>query len=501
MQQKTFYRPARQYPPALSKDEIVVNAPPQLLPTTTGALGWLQYVLPVIGGLGSLVFILAYHSGLIMVFAAGAMAVCGVISGVLMSFLQRRLARRQVGRQRASYLEYLTHLHKYLRMLAQKQRQVDDRLYPSYEDLERRVIERKYLWERRPDDEDFLFVRIGKGPVPLCCSLRLDLGDRSLMVQHDPDLRSQADALVSKYRYLDNLSALIPLRRFNVISLCGDLVRVRALARAILCQLVVHQSPQDVRCLFSFSPQASQEWEWGKWLPHTRCLRRLKQAGAGGSTPLCMLADTIDDLRALLQQQILPELERRHRLSEGDDGRRKDALPAEACLPHLVIVLDDFLPKSERGRLPELETILNEDPSLGITVLCLINDIGQEPAQMAARLQILPVGGLVFQEKKYGGQRLEGLWPDEVSPERGERIARGLTPLTLVEAGVSQDLSLDIRLLDLLEISSPDTFDPHTSAWQPRSRADFLRVPLGKQADGRLLTLDLKEAADGGMGP
>ncbi|HVU65820.1 MAG TPA: type VII secretion protein EccCa [Ktedonobacteraceae bacterium] len=501
MQKTTFYRPAREYPPILPTEEIVINAPPLLQPAQSGAMGWLQYALPAVGGLGSLVFVFAYHSNPLLIVAAGAMALCSLGSGLLMGIFQRRSNRRQLQQQRSSYLDYLTHLRKYLLLIAQKQRQVDERLFPSYEDLTRRALEGDYLWERRPTDADFLAVRVGQGPVPLCSPLRLDLGSSALMTQHQPELRVQAEALVSHYSYLDKLSAVIPLRRFGVISLCGEAERTRALARAILCQLAVHQSPQDIRCLLSFSAEARKEWEWAKWLPHTRCLRRLKGMGNEISSPLCMLADTREHLRALLQQQILPELERRRRLSEGEDGKKKEMLPVAACLPHLFIILDDFLPRSEISQLPELETLFNDCALFGVTILCLVKDLSQEPAQIAARLRISPIGGLTFEEKKYGGEQLEGLRPDGVSSQFGERIARGLAPLTLVEAGSTQDLAQDIRLLDLLAVPSLDTFNPQESAWQARPRADFLRVPLGMQADGRLLTLDLKEAADEGMGP
>ena len=204
----------------------------------------------------------------------------------------------------------------------------------------------------------------------------------------------------------------------------------------------------------------------------------------------------------MLAQQIKPEVDRRRRLLEeaGNNAQAEQMQSSRVVLPHLVIVLDGFSPTASLEALPELEGLLNESPLLGITTICLVDEIKQEPAQVQARILLARTGGLDFQELRYGGRRLEGLIPDALDIEHCERIARNIAPITLAEAGAQQDISADVRLLDLLELPAADTLDPML-AWQPQERADMLRVPLGQRADGRLIYLDLKEAADRGMGP
>src|SRR5205085_10802030 len=52
----------------------------------------------------------------------------------------------------------------------------------------------------------------------------------------------------------------------------------------------------------------------------------------------------------------------------------------------------------------------------------------------------------------------------------------------------------------LLELPDPSNVD-FARSWRPRAERDFLRVPLGLDAEGRPLLLDLKEPAQLGMGP
>ncbi|HLI70302.1 MAG TPA: type VII secretion protein EccCa [Ktedonobacteraceae bacterium] len=500
MQSKTFYRPAREYPPVLPSNEIVINAPPSLQPTQRGGWSCLSYMLPGVAGLGSLVFLLAYHENLLLDVAFGLIALCSVGSGAVMAIVQRRAGKRQLKQQRISYQNYLAHMRKHLSLIARQQRQVDARLYPNYNELLNCVERREYLWERRPEDQDFLSVRVGLGPCPLCTPLHLKLSDDSFMVEYLPDSLAKAQALVAEYSHLADLAAVVSLRDFSVLSICGNLTRARALARALLSQLVAFQSPEDVRCLVVFKEPYMKDWAWVRWLPHARCLRHLKADKSSVSEYLCMLAPTVEDVRALLQQQILPELEHRHRLSEDEEGKQRQTEAMEICLPHLVLFLDSFSPTDTIGQLPEIDILLDEDALFGVTVICLVEDMSQEPAQVQARIQISETGGLSFEETRYSGRRLEGLQADAIDPARAERLARSMAPLRLEEAGTSPDLSQDIRLLDLLQIATPRDFDV-TRAWMPRTRADFLRVPFGLCADGRLLYLDLKESADGGMGP
>ncbi len=77
-------------------------------------------------------------------------------------------------------------------------------------------------------------------------------------------------------------------------------------------------------------------------------------------------------------------------------------------------------------------------------------------------------------------------------------MARTLTPLKLAEGGDGErGLGTAVRLSEL-----PGGLERQWDSLPPgRRRADSLRVPIGRSADGDVLELDLKQAAEGGMGP
>ncbi|HEX9414586.1 MAG TPA: type VII secretion protein EccCb [Ktedonobacterales bacterium] len=235
-----------------------------------------------------------------------------------------------------------------------------------------------------------------------------------------------------------------------------------------------------------------------KWLPHTRRLRRIKREQGQTDELLCMLADDPADFAALLGAQVMPELERRQKLTETrHESSTPSALPTK---PHLVVLMDGFTPNGPLARIPALDAVVKQAGTLGVTVLCLVGNRSEEPATLQARIEMAGAGRLTSEETAFGGRRIEGVVADEAAVATAERIARALAPLTFSEKGTERDLSQDVRLLDLLGVSSPDQVDP-TVMWHPRERAALLRVPIGVGVDGEPLTLDLKEASEGGMGP
>ncbi len=489
-----FYRPARAYPPLLPTDEFIINAPPQQQAAQGGAIQWLQYLLPLVGVLGSLVYILAFHEGIVISIAVAGIGLCTASVGIVMGIAQRRVQKKQRQAEHAGYVQYLTSCRTRLHMLAQQQRALNERLYPPAARMLADVLAREHLWERRLDDRDFLEVRVGLGPMPLCCRVRLDLGNK-LLTSYVPDLCTNAESLVNEYQHLDDLPAVIALRFIGTLAVNGERALVQALVRTILCQIVTYHSPEDVRCMAYFPRQAAQDWSWLRWLPHVRRLRQIKAEKQRAPDPLCLLADTVEGCQDLLINQIKPELDRRRRI-KGD----KRAVEEIVLKPHLVIILDGFSPQGPLAQLAELDEIFRDAATLGVTIICLADERSQEPSIVQTRLALSSANWLDLEEIKFGGRRLEGIIPDGTELATCEQLARCLTPLTLGDTGVQQDLAQDVRLLDLLDVHAADLLQVTTS-WQPRSRCDLLRVPIGLRGDGEVQYLDIKEAAEKGMGP
>lgn len=491
-----FDRPARTYPEPLPRDEVVLVAPPALQQQQSGGGAAIaQMLIPMVGMLGSVLVGILFYKNAIMLLASGAMILSSVGGGLFMRRAQRQNVEKQRRTTREKYSRYLALQSTRLEDITRRQQQVNSRLHPDLATLAATVAGRSYVWERRPGDDDFLLTRVGAGLEPLCSPVRIE-SRADPLADYDQDLLAKAQGVAAQFQHIEDGPLPIPLRGLGTLALIGRSEATHGLARAMLCQVAAFHAPDDVRIMAYYPPEATGEWSWLKWLPHTRCPRLARGDDQAGE-PLCLLANTIEDFQTLLASQILPEIEQRRKLGEGPQSQHARQATA---LPHFVLILDGYSPRAPLARIPAVAELLRDGAALGVTIICLASDRSEEPALLQARLESSPAGWFIFSETTFGGRRIEGIHPDNASVEVAERISRALAPLVISEKGAQHDLSHDIRLLDLFSTAAPEAIGA-SEIGRPRSQEDLLRAPIGLDASGAPLLLDFKEAAEGGMGP
>src|ERR1700737_2570701 len=145
-------RPARLPPPQVPEDEVLVASPPRADTAQAGVVAWLQYLVPAIGSLGAVLFVVVNPkpiyiiSGLLFALAAVAM-------GAGMAVQQQTGWRRRAGLERSRYQAYLAELRLSARGVAEQQRAAAAWRHPAPGALEAFVRSTARRWERRPADE------------------------------------------------------------------------------------------------------------------------------------------------------------------------------------------------------------------------------------------------------------------------------------------------------------------------------------------------------------
>lgn len=503
MAKTTFYRPVRNYPLSLPNQQIQIEAPPQMLQNQGGKLASIaQFLYPISGMLIMVISMVSYlgvekgsPNPLIIIAEICIMPLSIGIMFISMYFQQKTQKMQQKANNEA-YRGYLDGTQRRLTEIGKLQTQRNTHLYPEPSMLPMIVEQRQTLWERRPADEDFLSVRIGVAPIALCCSLSFK---EDYKTNADPALLQEVRDLVNRNSHLDGQPLVIPLRTLGSISVVGPNPTIRPLVRGIVSQIAAFHAPDEVGILAYFPPSAAQEWSWLKWLPHTHRLRQVNLDRPNDTDPLCLLADTIDNLRALFETQIKPELEQRYKLLK---EKKRDAYDQPLKFKHLIFILDDFTPGGLLAHVPELEPILRDAVQLGITVFSLVNAKEQEPPILQSRLSIATTFHdtyLSYQETSLDGKDIEFIIPDTIEVSQCAQIARNLAPLHLVDGEASLDFSQNVSLLQTHNIQAIETLHV-ADLWHKRTGQQLLRVPIGLQKNGPLF-LDFKEMATGGFGP
>lgn len=477
-----FHRPPRAWPAPVPAERIAIAPPPTEATTSYG--GFTQLMFPLLGGLGIFAFALVYPNRLFL-YVAIAMVALSILMVVAMRVSQRRQGKKSARRQRRRYRAYLTEQDGRLHQIAAAQRAAAERLYPDPPLAWGAVLRREHLWERRPKDEDFATVRVGRGPTAHVAEPHLDLGHNPL-AEYEERLVEEARELVARWETLAGVPVAIDLGEASVLSVVGPVGRGRALTRSLLVQLAADRAPLDLLLAASFAPEAAADWDWMKWLPHTR---------TAGADSLLLTKDAAE-LAALLDEQVAPRVEQRRTLQAASSVNAPDTVEA----PLLVLVLDGFGPRDPRARLPLLREALSYGHALRVIVVCLVETPHDEPAEARLRMHFGERGPASVVEAGPGGRVQDAVNPDEVAVGSAEAVARALAPVRLEEPGSAGSLGGDVRLAALLGLESIEAVDPEVD-WQPRPRGLALQAPLGLTVDGEPLVLDLKQSAEGGMGP
>ncbi|MEV7009917.1 type VII secretion protein EccCa [Streptosporangium sp. NPDC051022] len=470
-------RPERRPPPKPPRGEILLESPPEIPEVQPqGLTGMLTY-LPMVAGAAAmgLMFTAGGGSSPIMYVASGLFAVS--MMGMTAGQLGRQAGERKqrLNGLRRDYFRYLSQVRKKVRRAGAQQRQALEWSSPDPDSLWWVALGPR-LWERRPRDDDFGTVRLGTGVQKL--AVQLIPPDSKPVEDLDALSAGALRRFVRAHSTVSGLPVAVALHSFARINLTGDPAAVRELVRAMVAQMAVFHSPDDMRVMVCAGEEWMAQWDWVKWLPHAL---HPEETDAAGQVRL--MADNLAELDRLLGGTLK------------ERARFRPGASADA-LPYHVLILDG-------GHVPH-DSQLGTDAIQGVTVIDLSGSAGPIEEKNTLRLDVRPDGFFMIKIDHAGKQSSTRLGdPDRLDFLRAEGIARQLAPLRASNArgGEAQDvLAVNTSLTDLLGVGDPVLLDPSVT-WRPRAGRNRLRVPIGLGVDGRLVELDIKESAQGGMGP
>jgi len=458
--------------PELPTGEINLQSPP-ILPKGSGqGATQLMFMLPMMLGMGAMSFVYIGKSGGVMTYLFGALYASTMLGMIIMSLSRGGAQKRaQINDERRDYQRYLAGLRTRVREVAEIQRTRLTAHHPAPADLWSYGASTR-LWERRRTDADFGQIRIGIGPQRLATPLR---APQTVPLEDlDPVSSTALRHFIRTYSTVDDLPVALSLRSLSHIEVSGERASALATARAVIAQAATFQGPWDLRIALCVAPERAADWDWLKWLPHFT--HASKSDAVGGRR---LVATNSVELAQLLGAEL------------GDRAVFTKQVQRGAELPHILVVVDG-------GVIGEESRLTPEFGRLGVSVL----DVGHPQPMRDPRPGL---AGIYLAGAKMGMVTDEGLAllgnPDGITLAEVEALARQMCPLhTIAPTSTDTPMTTNLGLPGLLGLGDPRDVDP-TITWRRRSARERLRIPIGVNPEGRPVEVDLKESAEGGMGP
>ena len=324
-------------------------------------------------------------------------------------------------------------------------------------------------------DQDFCHVRVGIGTHRLAT--------RFLAPETGPPEDLEPVSTVALRRFVKTRSVVhalptaVSLRAFASVTFEGDRTLSRQLVRSMLLELCTFHGPDQIQVAVVTANPDGEDWSWVKWVPQAQ-----HPTIRDGMGSMRLLFPSLE----LLEKALSPDLAERGRFN-------RNATPTQG-LRQLVVVIDD-------GYVSGDDRLVTDAGLDSVTVLDLTGPPDGPGASRA--LQLVVESDNVGARTRAGVERFAT--PDQLGLEKAQVTARRLGRYRLANAAHIVSVELDSRTTDpglmaLLKIPDAAEIVPE-EVWRQRTPRERLRVPIGITPNGQPLELDIKESAEGGMGP
>ncbi|GGU76759.1 type VII secretion protein EccCa [Lentzea flava] len=458
--------------PALPEGEEELQEPPVMPEPAVHDFSSVLMFLPM--AIGPVAMILIFSSmgsagaSPFVFIMAGTMAIGMMAMAINQLFRNAGERKRKLNAERRDYLRYIGQLRRRARETnnAQRAAVVWNNPDPSWLWS---IASGPRLWERRGSHDDFARVRIGLGTQQAV----MDFLPPSTKPIEDLEPLSAISLrrFSETYRTVSGIPISVGLRSFTSVEFAGDQEAAAGLLRALIGQLVTFHAPDELRIAVLTAPQNQADWDWVKWLPHTA--HPELRDGAG---PLRMLTCDHDELIDLLGREVL------------DRGDHDKAVLPGVAEPFIVVV-------AHLATIPEYSPLYGS----GLRNTVLLDATGV----LAGGVKVLRLTCRDGEVSYPVGDETGTATQDTFSVAQADTLARLIAPKrTSGTVDVAdRPFESDFELTTLLGIRDVHTFDVNAQWRQKTAQRSRLQVPIGVTEDGEVVEIDLKESAQGGMGP
>jgi S-DNA-T family DNA segregation ATPase FtsK/SpoIIIE len=406
-----------------------------------------------------------------------AMSVSMLGGALLWPLLTKRSERkrRQAAEEdrQARYRAYLQSVRARIARLGQAQRTVLLENHPPLaEHYDRTVRRDRRLWERSPEQDDFLRLRLGLGSLPLAADLRYPETHFSL---DDDALLSELAALAGEPTMLADVPVTYSLRSHPLTGIIGPRPLVLDFARGLVLQTVSLHSYEDVKLVFLLDPAELGSWASARWLPHTWDSAGAVRFFAAGEGACKALSSQLE--RVLAERT-------------GPDGQTTGG-----GRPHYVLLVDHA---GLAGRIELLRALRQRREDCGFSVLFLNDALQDLPKECSTVIELSAETSAVFDKDDVSGNRTH-FRAESTAGLDAARAALVLANTQLDTRSERYALPPLITFLGLFGVGKVEHLNALTR-WKENNPANSLQAPVGLTADGEIFTLDLHEKFHGPHG-
>lgn len=384
---------------------------------------------------------------------------------------KKRSAEKEIER-REKYLKYLNNLRQEIQEnIVRQEELLNENNPPVMEMTAQEDFWERRLWGKTPAQNDFLYLRLGAGNMPMFADIRFPEDRFSI---EDDTLRDSLLAFQREERLLMNVPVGISLLENRVLGLVGDKNGIRNLLNNLLMQILLLHSYDEVKlvCLYEKSDE--------KYLSFVRCVQHIWD----NEGKRRFLAVTEDNLRELSidMGKIIAD-------------RRAFSEQQRKTMPHYIIL---SVSKELSNKCSFLADVLQSEGLKGFSVICAYDELKSLPKECGDVVWVNGNQGQVYDPSlnrlgninfmqdsvpvSYAWQSVKNMADRQLDLNQGKyALPEMLTFMDMFGVGKCEHLNIPQR-------------------WKDNNPVQSLQAPVGVDTSGAPFYLNLHEKFHGPHG-
>lgn len=408
-----------------------------------------------------------------MAFMGGTMILFSLISGVIaiitavMGVREGKKEFKEKSEERI--VKYNAYIEKKTAEIEQcragEQKSLEE-IYVS-QDIEKQRLESfsPDLFDRVPEDEDFLCVRLGSGAVESRRPVKYKKQER---LEIEDDLQLMPEQISEAYKYVQGVPVVCDLKTMNALGITGQEQYRFELFKNIIVDLVTRQYFSDVRLFFVVEEKHKDRVHWLRFLPNVYCEQTDTRAIVGD-----------DESKNLIFEYLYKELTVREQNKSYDN--------------HIIV----FFYNEYGFKNHPVSKFVENAKDLGVTFVFFGNDRSEIPVGCSALVNILDAQQGVLIDAQDRSRMNVFLYP-HISDRQARRVVDILAPVYTEEISLESSLTKSISMFEMMGILTADDIDLG-ARWKTSHVFRSMAAPVGVSKTG-IISLDLHDKAHGPHG-
>ena len=403
----------------------------------------------------------------------GSMLLGTVLLPTITKNYEKKHRHKKEELRQKKYREYLNRIMVQINEECLLQEEILNENYVTIQDCESRIKNvQRNLWERGFGQNDFLRVRVGIGSGVL--DAEITFSERKFNL-YDDNLQEELYTLCETDKPLNNIPITYSLFENYVSGVIGERRQVVEFSKGLIMQLSALYSYDEVKFVFIYDQEESNDFDFVKWLPHVWNDDKTFRFIATNSNEL-------KELSAYFEKVI----ENRSSLNEHD---------MEEVTPYYVIF---SISKALSLRAEMIKKLLSKKINHHISLVTLYDNLKDLPKECSMVVELDGNNGRLFDKNDISGKSINFV-PDIYLTQNPIDLSVILANTLLDNTATNFKLPGMITFLELFGVGKVEHLNALTR-WRENDPTKSLEAAVGVDTFGETFMLDLHEKFHGPHG-